>query len=49
MTYCNARADQTVIRNRLCAIPMSVLTQAPFSLTQGVKVVARISAINSIG
>lgn len=28
---------------------MSVLTQAPFSLIQGVKVVSRISAVNSIG
>lgn len=48
-TYCNARNDQTVIYNRLCSIPMQVLMSAPFSLTQGSNVIARVSAINVLG
>ena len=32
LTYCNARTDQTVITNRLCAIPMPTLHEAPFLL-----------------
>ena len=48
-TYCNARNDETVIANRLCAIPISALTQAPFLLKQGDIVVARVAATNLIG
>ena len=47
-TYCNAQHDSTVINNRFCAIPMSVLT-SDFQLEQGTEVVARVLAINSLG
>ena len=47
-TYCNAQYDSTVISNRYCAIPMSVLT-SDFGLEQGTEVVAKVLAINSLG
>jgi len=48
-TYCNARSDSTVISNRYCAIPMSVLTSEPFLLVQGDEIVAQILAHNHLG
>jgi hypothetical protein len=49
LTYCNAVSDSTVISNRLCAIPMSVLEDEPFMLEQSSLVVAKVGATNLLG
>jgi hypothetical protein len=47
-TNCNG-ANETVISNRSCSIPVSVLRASPFSLSTGASVKAKIIAINAIG
>jgi hypothetical protein len=47
-TYCNG-ADATVMANQNCTVPMSVLTQSPFSLTVNSSVYVIISATYSNG
>lgn len=47
-THCNG-ASSTVIANQNCTIPMSVLTQAPFSLTVNSSVFVMVNAAYSNG
>ena len=47
-TYCDGAAN-TVRSLRTCSIPMTVLTDVPFSLTQGITIKARVSSKNAQG
>lgn len=49
LLYCNARSSQTIITNRLCAVPMTVLKAEPFSLELNDQVIARYKAVNVMG
>lgn len=48
MTYCDG-SKPAIKENRICTIPLSVLTAAPFSLTLGDSVYAKVVAINHYG
>lgn len=49
LTSCDG-ADETIIALTQCTIPLSVLQQAPYSLsTLGVEINAKVSATNSYG
>ena len=47
--YCDGINTLTIINTRLCTIPISVLTAAPYSLPWGSKIWADIQAFNVIG
>lgn len=47
--YCNARLSASIIRTRLCAVPMELLRAEPFSLEFGDEVKARVAAANIVG
>ena len=47
-TFCDGAAN-VVREGRTCSIPMSVLTDVPYSLTQGITIKARVSSINAQG
>ena len=49
VTYCNARTDQTILTNGFCVIPMAVFFTAPYSLSQGDEIIAKILAANILG
>lgn len=41
--------DQTIVLNRECSVPISVLRAAPFNLPWGSNIHAKVSAINAYG
>lgn len=48
LTNCDG-SQNAVFTNTACSIPIDVLTAAPFSLTRGLSVWAKIVAINMYG
>lgn len=48
MSYCDGSLG-AVVTNRVCTIPLSVLTAAPYSMTLGDSVYAKVVAINYYG
>jgi len=48
LTNCDG-GHTNVLTNRECHIPMNLLTASPFSLSQGSSIIARVTAINTIG
>jgi hypothetical protein len=47
--YCNARLSASIVRTRLCAVPMEILRAEPFSYEFGDEVKARVAAANVVG
>lgn len=45
---CDA-STSTIIANKYCLVPMSVLSTSPYSLTYGTLVVAQVQAYNANG
>ena len=46
--YCRG-SDNSVILNRSCSIPMSVLTDSPYFLEEDDQVLVTVQALNEIG
>jgi len=42
-------SDPTIFAQKFCTVPFSALTQAPFSLTEGSSIYAKVVATNDIG
>ena len=47
-TYCNG-ANEPILSQLFCEIPMSVLQEAPYSLSFDDEVVAQVRAVNQYG
>jgi len=47
--YCDAEFNAAIVSSRECTVPISVLTSAPYSLTLGDSVFAKVIAINYYG
>ena len=46
---CDAENDSTIISATECTVPVSVLRASPFSLADSADIIAKVTAINSLG